>query len=106
MSGSVGFMKRHKDMGAVGCIGAVVNIYPDAACDIYHGGLSDEEQLALEGDLGRVHNIVCGKWGIAGLKYAMDLQEYYGGPCREPLLPLDEHAKADIMNCLDDFDTD
>jgi len=36
------------------------------------------------------------KYGIAGLKYALDKLGYFGGPVRGPLLPLDESGKREI----------
>ena len=35
-------------------------------------------------------------YGIAGLKYALDLQGWYGGAPRLPLPPLDDKGKAEI----------
>jgi dihydrodipicolinate synthase/N-acetylneuraminate lyase len=37
---------------------------------------------------------------MAGLKYAMDLVGFYGGPARPPLLPLNSTAKAEIDEML------
>ena len=41
-------------------------------------------------------NLFGPKYGIAGLKYAMDCVGYYGGPPRPPLLPVDEAAKKEL----------
>ncbi len=41
--------------------------------------------------------------GIAGLKYAQDLQGYYGGPARLPLLPVDDKGKREIEVLLGKF---
>ena len=41
------------------------------------------------------------EYGIAGLKYALDLNGYYGGPPRLPLLPLRPEAKQKIEAALD-----
>ena len=38
------------------------------------------------------------RYGIQGLKYAMDLKGYRGGLARPPLLPLDAQEKAEIEN--------
>ncbi len=38
--------------------------------------------------------------GIAGLKYALDLRGYYGGPARLPILPPDEKTKAELASQL------
>ena len=41
-----------------------------------------------------------GAMGISGVKYAMDLRGYYGGPVRGPLLPLDEGQKREIETMI------
>jgi dihydrodipicolinate synthase/N-acetylneuraminate lyase len=40
--------------------------------------------------------------GVPGTKYAMDLNGYYGGPARLPLLPLTGAQKAEIERLLAD----
>ncbi|MGH9865970.1 MAG: dihydrodipicolinate synthase family protein, partial [Candidatus Acidiferrales bacterium] len=40
------------------------------------------------------------KFGIPGIKCAMDRLGYYGGPPRAPLLPLGEPAKHEIETIL------
>jgi len=41
-----------------------------------------------------------GRFGIGGLKAAMDLQGFYGGPCRAPLATPDADAIEDIKESL------
>jgi len=41
-----------------------------------------------------------GKYGIGGLKAALDLQGFYGGPCRPPLGTPDGDAIEDIKELL------
>ena len=43
---------------------------------------------------------VTGRYGIAGLKYAMDLQGYYGGPPRMPMVALVSEAKRQIEDAF------
>ena len=40
-------------------------------------------------------------YGVPGLKYAMDLNGYYGGPPRLPLTPASAEAKAEIERAFD-----
>jgi 4-hydroxy-2-oxoglutarate aldolase len=35
-------------------------------------------------------------YGIQGMKYAMDLKGFFGGPARLPLLPLNAQQKTEI----------
>jgi 4-hydroxy-2-oxoglutarate aldolase len=34
------------------------------------------------------------------LKYVLDAQGYYGGPCRLPLLPIEEQGKAELRGLM------
>ncbi|MFN2183683.1 MAG: dihydrodipicolinate synthase family protein, partial [Anaerolineae bacterium] len=43
-----------------------------------------------------VNNAVTGRFGIAGLKAAMDMLGYYGGPVRSPLLDLTESERQTL----------
>jgi 4-hydroxy-2-oxoglutarate aldolase len=50
-----------------------------------------------------INAAITSRYGISGLKYAMDVLGYYGGPTRRPLLPLGDDAKAEIdrlINCI------
>ena len=61
-----------------------------------HDAARDLEQRARPAiDLLRLH------YGIAGLKYALDLNGYYGGPPRLPLTPLPPEAKQKIEAAFD-----
>ena len=46
--------------------------------------------------ISRAAQLVTTKYGIPGLKYAMDLNGYYGGVPRLPLTPPSAAAKAEI----------
>jgi dihydrodipicolinate synthase/N-acetylneuraminate lyase len=41
--------------------------------------------------------------GIPAVKYAMDLNGYYGGPPRLPLLPLTAAQKTDVEGMMSSF---
>ncbi|HXZ79387.1 MAG TPA: dihydrodipicolinate synthase family protein, partial [Terriglobales bacterium] len=43
---------------------------------------------------------VVSELSIPGLKYAMDLNGYYGGPSRLPLLPLNGEQKAEVERLM------
>ena len=42
-------------------------------------------------------------YGVAGLKYAMDLNGYYGGPTRLPLTPLSVEGRGEIAKAFAEF---
>jgi 4-hydroxy-2-oxoglutarate aldolase len=47
--------------------------------------------------------LVTTKYGIAGLKHAMDLNGYYGGPPRLPLTYPSPEAKREIEQAFADL---
>jgi 4-hydroxy-2-oxoglutarate aldolase len=86
------------ELGACGAILAVANAAPELCSKIY--GLFRErkldEALRLQLDLIPLNKAIMEGTGIAGLKHALDLRGYYGGPVRLPLLPPGEPGKAEI----------
>jgi 4-hydroxy-2-oxoglutarate aldolase len=86
------------EMGACGAILAVANAAPEICARIF--GLfkagKKEEAKKLQLDLVPLNKALVEVYGIAGLKHALDLRGYYGGPVRLPLLPLDENGRRDI----------
>ena len=88
-------------LGAIGGILAIANAAPHSARLIYDFYQSGD----VEGSSGAQRQIVeaagvAPRYGIQGLKYAMDLKGYYGGPARLPLLPLDAQQKTEIEDLL------
>jgi dihydrodipicolinate synthase/N-acetylneuraminate lyase len=43
---------------------------------------------------------VVSELGVPGVKYAMDLNGYYGGPSRLPFLPLTADLKSEIEKLM------
>ncbi|MEW6005419.1 MAG: dihydrodipicolinate synthase family protein [Stygiobacter sp.] len=88
--------------GAVGGILALANIVPNQCIQIHK--LIDEknynEALKLQQKMIPANKAVTSKYGVAGLKYAMDLLGYYGGEPRIPLLPLNEKDKEQLKHIL------
>lgn len=88
--------------GASGAILAISCVFPDACIDLFdaasRGDAQRVEQLRKHAILPAAN--LATKFGIPGLKYAMDRLGYYGGPPRAPLLPLGEPAKREIDTIL------
>jgi 4-hydroxy-2-oxoglutarate aldolase len=89
-------------IGAAGGILALGNIAPREWCEVYAlaraGRWEEARQLAarmMPADRG-----IAGRYGIGGLKAALDLQGLYGGPCRPPLGTPDGDAIEDIKEVL------
>lgn len=89
-------------VGAVGGIMALANVAAvplRALLDAFEQGRLDTArrlQLALAG----LNSAITARYGVSGLKYAMDQSGIYGGPARRPLLPLGAPARADIDQLL------
>lgn len=90
LAGSASFFLAGLVLGAVGGILALANVAPQQAIDIYRlfkaGWLNEAAELQRR--MLPVNAAVTTTMGIAGLKAALDMLGYYGGPVRPPLLDL------------------
>jgi 4-hydroxy-2-oxoglutarate aldolase len=91
--------------GAVGAVLAFADVAPTACYEIYAAWKEGDAALAR---LKQVRIIsaaqrVGGELGIPGMKYGMDLNGYYGGPGRLPLLPLTADLKHEVEQLLADI---
>jgi 4-hydroxy-2-oxoglutarate aldolase len=92
-------------MGATGAILAFANAAPYAAIAIWEACRTREEEAGRDWQnrIGRAAFLVTTKYGIPGLKYAMDLNGYYGGPPRLPLSVPTPDAKREIEEAFADL---
>ena len=93
---------------AVGCVGAVLafaNAAPYATVSIWEAHRTREPEAALDWQnrIGRAAYLVTAKYGVPGLKHAMDLMGYYGGPPRLPLVMPTPAAKTEIEEAFADL---
>jgi 4-hydroxy-2-oxoglutarate aldolase len=88
--------------GAVGGILALANIAPDQCIQIYTlmREKNFEKALELQNKMIPVNRAVTSKFGVAGLKTAMDLIGYFGGNPRLPLEPLSEAHQIELKMIL------
>jgi dihydrodipicolinate synthase/N-acetylneuraminate lyase len=90
------------NVGAVGGILAFAACAPTACYEIYAAFKDGDQQLAAEKQQ-RIEAAcvrVAGEMGIAGVKYASDLNGYYGGMPRLPLLPLTGTQRAEVERLM------
>jgi len=89
-------------MGACGAILSVANAAPDICLEIYKLFQENKIEAAakLQRDLIPLNKSIMETYGIPGLKYALDVRGYYGGPCRLPLLPIEEKGKAELRGLM------
>jgi 4-hydroxy-2-oxoglutarate aldolase len=92
-------------MGACGAILAYANAAPYSTIAIWEAYRTREDAAGLDWQnrIGRAAALVTSKYGIPGLKYAMDLNGYYGGPVRLPLLPLTAEDKAKVEQLMENI---
>jgi 4-hydroxy-2-oxoglutarate aldolase len=92
-------------MGATGAILAFANAAPYAAIAIWEAYRTREEEAGRDWQnrIARAAALVTTKYGIPGLKHAMDLNGYYGGPPRLPLSVPTPEAKREIEEAFYDL---
>lgn len=102
LAGSANFFYPSLALGVAGGILALANIAPDASVamfDRFHSGeIAKGRELHLR--MLPVNLAVTSRWGISGLKAAMDMLGLYGGPPRLPLLPLKEEQRQEMASIL------
>ena len=91
---------------AIGCAGAVLafaNAAPYSTISIWEAHRSREFAAGMDWQnrILRAAQLVTVKYGVPGLKYAMDLNGYYGGPPRLPLTAISPEAKKEIEEAFD-----
>lgn len=102
LAGSAGFLYPALCMGAVGGVLALANIAPQQCCDIVslfkHGKHEDARELQQR--MIPPNTAVTARFGVPGLKAALDMLGYYGGPPQSPMLPLPDAQKEMLRNIL------
>ena len=103
LAGSAGFLLASLVVGAVGGVVALANIAPRQCVQIQQ--LFDMGQIAEAAELQRrmipVNAAITATYGVAGLKAAMDMLGYYGGPVRPPLLDLAAPQQQELEHILE-----
>jgi 4-hydroxy-2-oxoglutarate aldolase len=91
--------------GAAGAVLAFADAAPTACYEVYTAWKEDDQPLATEKQerITRAAQRICGEMGVPGLKHALDLNGYFGGSCRLPLLPLTGHMKAEVEQLMKDI---
>ena len=102
LSGSANFFYPSLAFGVMGGILALANIAPQESVRLFElfRSLKMEEGKALHLRMLPVNLAITTRFGVSGLKAAMDMLGYYGGPPRLPLLPLDETRRQELGEIL------
>jgi len=104
-AGSGSFLLPTLAVGGRGTTAALANIAADELADIYDAFMANDMQKAKEAQL-KVMDInaaVTSRWGVPGLKAAMDMMGYIGGRPRLPMLPLPEKERAELAKIVEAF---
>jgi 4-hydroxy-2-oxoglutarate aldolase len=106
LAGSANFFYPSLAIGVVGGILALANIAPNESAEMFE--LFSSNQIAKGRDLHLrllpVNLAVTSRFGISGLKVAMDMLGYNGGLPRSPLLPLGPDGKEELACILREAD--
>jgi 4-hydroxy-2-oxoglutarate aldolase len=105
LTGSAGILWPALSCGASGAILGYAAAAPYSCVTIWEAHRTREQEAALDWQnrIGGPAELVTAKFGVAGLKHAMDLNGYYGGPCRLPLLPITREAKHEIAAAFENL---
>jgi 4-hydroxy-2-oxoglutarate aldolase len=102
LAGSGSFFYPALTLGAAGGVLAVANLLPEECCQIYRapqeGRYAEGRELQLK--IIAVNDAVTTRFGVPGLKAALDLLGYYGGPPRSPLAYPSPQEVAEIQKVL------
>jgi 4-hydroxy-2-oxoglutarate aldolase len=92
-------------VGAVGAILAFADAAPTACYEIFAAWKEGDAELARLKQLriAKAAQRVVGDFGIPGMKHAMDLNGYFGGTSRLPLLPLTADLKTEVEQLMADI---
>ena len=89
-------------MGAVGAILAFADPAPTACFEIYQAWKERAREIAREKQdrIAAAAKRVVGQLSVPGVKYALDLNGYYGGLARLPFLPLTAEEKKEVEKLM------
>ena len=92
-------------VGAAGAVLAYANAAPYSTITIWEAHRTRDAEAARDWQnrIARAAVLVTTKYGIPGLKHAMDLNGYYGGPTRLPLAPPTPDARREIEEAFRDL---
>jgi len=102
LAGSGGFFYPALVLGAVGGVLALANVAPDQCCQIHRTAREGQHGQAQELQLRMIplNAAVTDRFGIPGLKAALDLLSFHGGEPRSPLSPPSSEQIEEIRRIL------
>jgi len=85
--------------GAIGGVLSTASYLPEYCCRLYQLYLSQkyEEAVQLHNFLNNLSDNTISRFGVAGVKFALDLRGFFGGIPRIPLLPIRSEDQEQII---------
>lgn len=104
LAGSAQKLLPSLEAGSAGAVLAFAAAAPTACFEIYTAWKDGDKELAQlkQQRIVEPATRVASQLGIPGLKYALDLNGYYGGPPRLPFLPLTGDQRAEVEKLMAD----
>lgn len=103
ISGTIDSLLPALMLGAVGGVVSLANPFPEACCQLY--------KFFKSGELAHAHDLywrllglnksISGTYAVAGVKAAMELNGFFGGDPRLPLLPLNPDQKLRLKEAIE-----
>ncbi len=102
LSGTISTLFTALMLGATGGVVSLANAFPEPPCALYKKFMAGdfEEARRLHYTLYALNRSVSGSYGVAGVKYAMQLGGFFGGHPRKPLLPLKPEEKESVKTAV------
>jgi 4-hydroxy-2-oxoglutarate aldolase len=102
LAGSANFLFPAMLRGSLGGTVSMANSFPDIVVELWHCGQARDAArgLPLQERVTRINQAISGKYGVSGVKVAMDLAGYRGGIPRRPLLPLTASQRDELQSAL------
>jgi 4-hydroxy-2-oxoglutarate aldolase len=102
LAGSAGFLLPALSVGAVGVVPAMGNFASPMLRELMDRFLAGdlEQARALQQRAAETNTAVTTRFGVPGLKAALDMLGYYGGPVRSPLQPLTRDETGALKDIL------
>lgn len=102
LAGSANFLFAAMMGGSLGGTVSLANSFPDLALDLFRCGQARDEErgVPLQERVTRINNAISGKYGVSGVKAAMNIGGWKAGIPRRPLLPLTPEQEGALRSVL------
>ena len=102
LSGSIATFYPSLCLGASGGVLSLANVIPDLCVRLYRHCTQGEHEAArsLHFTLTRLNQCLAGKYGVPGVKAAMEMMGLRGASPRLPLVPLSEEQRQGVRRAL------